>query len=191
MQLEKAALPALLSLTPPRYAARVDAAVLARMTGALGPATARAKFDSLKAAIAQPSFDVPALFHLPADTIVGAPFGFAPGHFGTYHAPSVDEGYFFENENLLTPEAVERKVDEMRAQPGRPLLLLPGRENACIVRGVAGRFVIAPPFYYPYRAKPVHDDDVTEPMCAYIRQRYHQAEGPGHASFGYVLWLPN
>ena len=191
VQLEKAALPALLSLTPARDAAKVDAWVLARMTRALGPAVATAKFGTLKAAGFEGSYDVPAIFHLPPDAVVEAPFGFAPGHFGTYPSASIDEGYYFENENVLTPEAVARKVDEMRTHPRRPLLLLPGRENACTVAVFAGRPEIRDPFYYPYRGRPVHLNDVTEPLCTYIRQRYRMALPPGAATLGYALWQPD
>lgn len=78
MQLEKAALPAMLTLTPTRYASRVDQAVLAQMTKALGPAVAKAKFDTIEAVVSKHSYDVSAIFHLPTGTIVEAPFGFAP-----------------------------------------------------------------------------------------------------------------
>ena len=53
MQMEKAALPALWSLTPARYQPRLDQWVLASMTRSLGPALAKTKFDTLRSATAQ------------------------------------------------------------------------------------------------------------------------------------------
>lgn len=76
-----------------------------------------------------------------------APFGFAPGRFGTYHSPALDEGAFFENENVFTTAEVQRKVLEMRTHPERPLVLLPGRENACTVKVAIEPPAIRPPFY--------------------------------------------
>ncbi|MGI4826680.1 MAG: hypothetical protein ACRYFU_00560 [Janthinobacterium lividum] len=190
MQLGKAAFPALLTLTPRQDIPRVDAWVLARMTKALGPEAARTKFDAISAASFRGTYDVPAMFQLPPQTVVEAPFGFTPGRFGTYASPSIDEGYYFENENVLTPAAVARKISEMQAHPERPLILLPGRENACTVRVTMGRPQIGPPFYYPYRGRPVRDNDVTEPMCTFIRQNYHPARNGTAGTFGYLLWLP-
>ncbi len=191
MQMEKAALPALWHLTPARYAPRVDRWVLARMTQTLGPSLAQTKFDTLRSATPQRRYDLSTMFHLTPGTVVDVPFGFAPGRFGTYHSAQIDEGYYFENENVLTPEAVARKVEEMRGHPERPLLMLAGRENACTVVNTRSPFRVGPPFFYPYRAWPVHRNDVTEPMCAFIRQHYHLWQGEGAATFGYVAWTRN
>lgn len=191
LQYEKAALPALLTLPTAAYRARVENLVYAHMAKSLGPTLARTKLDNLEAAMGQRQYDVPAIFHQPARTIFAAPFGFAPGGFGAYHTASIDEGFYFENENVVTPDAVVRKIDEMRVHPERPLLLLPGRENACTVTVAAGRPTIGPPFYYPYLGKPVHNNDLTEPICAFLRQNYHVAMAAAPSTLGYALWLPN
>lgn len=190
MQFEKAALPTVLTLTPTRYVPQVNAWVLARITRSLGADAARTKFAVLQAALTHTNIDVPSVFHLTRNTIFFAPFGFTPGGFGSYHTVSIDEGFFFENENVMTVQRVQAKVAEMQAHPERPLLLLPGRENACMSRAGVGRFELRPPFYYPYLGRPVHVNDVAEPICAYIREHYRVARSEGEDTFGYQLWLP-
>lgn len=191
MEYGKAALPAVLTLTPARYAGQVDAWVLKRMTRALGPAAAQTKFDHLRRLVEQHRIDVPAAFGFPESTIFFAPFGFAPAGFGSYHTPSIAESYFFENENLITAQRVQEKVAELDQHPERPLLLLPGRENACILHLGEPHFAIRPPFYYPYMGRPRRDLDISEPICAYIRENYHQVPTDANRTFGYQLWLPD
>ena len=191
VEYEKAALPTLFALTPAHYAPQVNAWVLARMTRALGPDVAQAKFANIRKMLAGQSIDVPAIFQRPPSTIFFAPFGFTPGGFGSYHTPSIAESYFFENENVITVQRVQAKTAELRTHPERPLLLLPGRENACMVHFSKPHFAIRPPFYFPYMEHPLHDLDVTEPLCAYIRDNYHPARDNPSGAFGYLLWLPN
>ncbi len=191
MEFQKAALPAVLTLTPARYATQLNAWLLARMTHTLGPAVAQTKFTNLRARLAQSSMDVPAIFHLSENTIFFAPFGFTPGGFGSYHTPSIAESFFFENENLVTVQRVQAKVAELRTHPERPLLLLPGRDHACILAIREVKPTVGPPFYFPYTGKPVHVNDVAEPICTEIRQNYHLARPASPETFGYQMWLPN
>ena len=191
MEYGKAALPAVLTLTPARYAPRVDAWLLARMSRALGAGAAQSKFANVRALLAERDIDVPAAFRMPEGTVFSAPFGFAPAGFGSYHTPAIAESYFFENENLITRERVQEKVAELRGHPERPLLLLPGREDSCVLRAGEPHFAIRPPFYYPYMGRPRRELDISEPICGFIRENYHLVRVPPEHTFGYQLWLPN
>lgn len=189
----RAALPTILATEHPSTPTHLDTLILRRMTAQLGPALAQEKFAEYHAASAArgSDFNLDGLFHQPAGTVYEAPFGFSITHFGLYHAADVDEGYFFENLNLVTPDEVHRKVGELAAHSGRPLLLLDGRENACKTTAVQSRAAITRLFLYPYRAGNVHQDDVGWPLCQFIQEHYHMAQPPTSEHFGYALWQPN
>lgn len=147
----KAALPTILATEHPSTPTHLDTLILRRMTAQLGPALAQEKFAEYHAASAArgSDFNLDGLFHQPAGTVYEAPFGFSITHFGLYHAADVDEGYFFENLNLVTPDEVHRKVGELAAHSGRPLLLLDGRENACKTTAVQSRARSPDCFFIP------------------------------------------
>jgi hypothetical protein len=162
------------------------------MTRSLGSETAAEKMKNIKAyAQVQGHIDVPATFDQPPGTVFVAPFGFSPSRFGIYHSPSVFEGFYLENQDVVTTQAVATKIAELAAHPANPMLLLPGREDACTVTAEASRTMIRGLFYYPYNAKPVHETGIAQPLCDYIQRHYHLAEPATPQHFGYALWLPN
>lgn len=160
-----------------------------RMTVALGPEGARTKLAEMQAYVAaRNTLDVNRTLGLAPGTVSEAPFGFSPSRFGTFQTPEIDEGYYFEHENIGTPAAVERKIGEMRIHPERPLLLLPDREISCGLSPEAQRSFLRQVFHVPYRAPVRNPTSVTEPLCAFIRENYHEAQQPVPEHFGYALW---
>jgi hypothetical protein len=189
--LAKAALPTFFASEQHVKTTAADRWILARMTRALGAERAREKFDDIRAlAQMRGDIDVAEIFGMPPETIFEAPFGFTPTRFGTYHSPSIDEGYYFEATNLVTPEAIARKLSELSSHPGRPLLLLPSAEDYCTVHADSSRGLQLL-FVYPYRAHVVHPQNLLAPLCGYIHQNYHVQEPATPAHYGYALWAPN
>jgi len=188
----KAALPRILASEPMEQTTTVDRWVLKRMTGALGAQRAAVKFANIKAlAHSSDVIDVPALFGQKPGTVFEAPLGFAPNRFGTYHSPSIDEGYFFENFDIVLPSQVTRKVAEMASYPQRPLLLLPGWEDNFSDAGPSSTSGLSHLFLYPYNRPVVHSENLTRPIYDYIEQHYRLAESATPQHFGYELWMPN
>ena len=162
------------------------------MTGALGAQRAAVKFANIKAlAHSSDAIDVPALFGQKPGTVFEAPLGFAPNRFGTYHSSSIDEGYFFENFDIVLPSQVTQKVDEMASHPQRPLLLLPGWEDNFSDAGPSSTSGLSHLFLYPYNRPVVHSENLTRPIYDYIEQHYRLAESATPQHFGYELWMPN
>jgi hypothetical protein len=172
-----------------------DRWVIARMAHTMPPSLATKKFESLKhfSQLSQhgSAIDVPALFGQPAGTVFAAPFGFAPSHFGLYHSPAIEEGYYAETVNIATPAGITRVIDELAAHPSRPLLMLPGRETNCASNAAAAQHYLRETFLYPYSARAVHLESIGEPLCRYLQQHYHRAEAATPARFDYELWQPN
>ena len=189
--LGKAALPTIFANEPADHLSSFDRWVLGRMTRQLGPELAAEKFAEYRMAAHHPRIlDLDTLFQQPPGTVYEAPFGFSVTHFGLYHTAAVDEGYFFETINVVTPEQEQRKVDELRRHPHRPLLLLPGREDACGVSVAIESAFISKLFFFPYSAKGVHLDNLSGPLCAYIHEHYQRTVPADPAHFGYALWSP-
>jgi hypothetical protein len=190
-RLGKAALPAILAAEHGDRLSRVDLWVLHRMQRQLGEKIAAEKFAQFRAAAhREKNFDLDRLYAQPPSTIFEAPYGFSITHFGRFHAANVDEGYFSDMTNVVTPQQVVRKVDELKLHPDRPLLLLAGQENACSVSVTQERALISGLFLFPYRAEGVHLQSLSEPLCAYIHAHYTQTVPPDAAHFGYALWSP-
>ncbi len=189
--LGKAALPTIFAIEPNDQLSTFDHWVFRRMERQLGEKLAAEKFaETRSAAHRPPGFSLDKLYDQAAGTIYEAPYGFSLTHFGLYHAADVEEGYFSEMTNVVTPEQVEQKVSELKAHPERPLLLLAGRENFCTVSIVTERTFISTLFLFPYHAKAVNVEGVSEPLCSYIRLHYKPTVPADAAHFGYALWSP-
>jgi len=122
--------------------------------------------------------------------VLEAPFGYTPNGTGTYHAATVDYGFYEGNENANTPRAVERKIEELAEHPERDLLLPPGAEGYCDVDAGMRQQLMTALFLFPYTARAVHPVGLREPLCAYIASHYAVVRGATAADFEYELWAP-
>jgi hypothetical protein len=186
----RAALPLYLAHEP-ATPTRFDRWIIARMARSMPAPLAQEKFLSLKHFSRRTGpIDVPALFGLPEATVFAAPFGFAPSHFGLYHSPAIDEGFYAETVNIATPAGIQQLIAELAAHPSRPLLMLPGREGNCGSGPVAALTYLRQTFLYPYTAPAVHPASIGEPLCTYIQHHYIRTKPATPATFDYELWSP-
>jgi len=125
-----------------------------------------------------------------AGGVLEAPFGYTPNGTGTYHAATVDYGFYEGIENANTPRAVERKIEELAEHPERNLLLPSGAERYCDADAEVQHQLMTALFFFPYTAQAVHPVGVREPLCAYIASHYAVVRGATAADFGYALWAP-
>jgi hypothetical protein len=186
----KAALPLYLAHENSQQITSFDRCIIARMSRTMAPELAAEKFAALKHFSQQKGpIDVPTLFGQPENTIFAVPFGFAPSHFGLYHSPAIDEGYYSETINIATSEGIARVINELSTHPERPLLMLPGRECNCSGDAATAQTYLRQTFLYPYSARIRHPESIGEPLCVYIQQHYSRAEAATPERFDYELWL--
>lgn len=187
--LAKAAIPTIFAHEPEDSHGRLDRFLEERSAKTFGAEKARGKLAELRfVAHHQGAIDVDRLYGEPPRTVFEAPFGFAPSHSGTYHTPEVDQGFYFGLENVLTPEAVQRKLAELKDHPERPLLMLATQESSCSVDPERERQAISSLFFYPYRAAAKHPGSILEPFCSYIRTHYRVEVPAAPEHFGYAVW---
>jgi hypothetical protein len=139
------------------------------------------------------SFDLQAFYPGPVSSppteTLRAPFGYTPVATGLYFTPQIDLGFYVDNWNANTPDAIRNKVDELARAPKRSLLLPRGWPVLCKVDQTESGF-ISILFTFPYGARIVHPDSVRKPLCDYIQDHYTLA-APGSArNFNYELWSP-
>jgi len=194
----KALLPVLLAGEPAQQTTALDHWILVRMERELGPEAAARKFATFKNFAHLHQIDPPQIFGLPESTVFEAPLGFTASHFGLYHSPLIDQGYFHEHINVVTPKQVERKTEELASHPERPLLLMPelwadicGPQPSLAEQEDGARQYIRSMFLTPYSRKLQHPENVLQPFCSYVAQHYHLAQEATPEHFGYALWLPD
>jgi hypothetical protein len=186
----KAALPLYLAHEDSKQLTAFDHRIIAKMSRTMTPALAAEKFAALKYfAQHKGAIDVPALFGQPVSTVFAVPFGFAPSHFGPYHSPAIDEGYYSETINIATAAGIDRVIRELESHPERPLLMLPGRERNCSGDAATAQTYLRQTFLYPYSARVMHPESIGEPLCVYIQQHYSRAQAATPERFDYELWV--
>lgn len=170
-----------------------DTYILDKMTTALGSrARAQEKFDDFQAfGRMRGTLNVAEVFGLPPRTPVYAPFGFAPGHQGTSHPPSLDEGYFLAMMDIVSAEDVERKIGEIEQEPKRPMVMLPNFREQCGTTGEDQRALLSGLNGHHYGAPVIHRLSMAVRVCAAIENDFHPAGAATARQFGYQLWLPN
>lgn len=147
------------------------------------------KYAAKEMSPAQP-LDVDAVFGMPEDTTFAVPFAFTAGHFGTIHLAQIDEGYYLGLQDVLTPQAVVRKIDELRQHPDRPLLLPHGWQGNCTMDSGSHRQFLRILFLYPYRAPVEHPESINDPLCQHIQALYQFQRRESPESFHYEVWIP-
>ena len=125
-----------------------------------------------------------------SDGILEAPFGYKPNGFGTYLSSRIDYGYFDGVENANTPEAVQRKIDELVHNPDRYLLLPDQSAKLCNADGVVERHLITVFFFFPYPVRVSHPQSVHKRLCDYIADHFTLTRSATPDDFEYELWSP-
>ena len=146
--------------------------------------------DARQANTSAKPLDVGAVFGVPDGTVIAAPMGFTIGYFGTVHVTHIDEGYYYGLDNVLTPQAITRKINELYQQPEQPLLLPVGWQGACSIDPEAHRGFLRILFLYPYQAPARHQESINEPLCRFIESNYHLEKDGTPDRFQYEVWTP-
>ncbi len=185
----KAALPAIFANEPEHSDNRLDRFIQAQSAKLFGAQKAQIKLAEMRFfAHHQRGIEPALLYDYPSGTIFEAPFSFTPSRFGTLHREDLDSGFYFGMVNVLTPEAVQRKIAELADHPERPLLILSGNEESCTPDAEGERRTITQYFWYPYHAAVRNPGSILEPVCTYIRTQYRIAIPASPEHFGYALW---
>lgn len=187
--ISKAAVSAVLANEPGDRMTTIDRRILAQMSRDFGPAIAARKFATYRAFAHAGNIDLPEVFGLPKDQIIEAPLTFSPSHFGAFHSPNLDEGYFFGTLNAVTIQDIDRKTAELAAHPDRPLLL-PEQMAICTNNEAGARSQVQTLFLIPYHAKIKNKYSVLEPWCTYVERHYTLLLPATPEHFGYTLWQP-
>jgi hypothetical protein len=118
--------------------------------------------------------------------IVSVPFGYIPNKISRYQGTDIDEGYFMGTLNILTPEEVNRKIDEIRNHPEEDLLVSPEGPEECAVRD-GDRAFMRSLLLVPWVPKPIHTLTLMVPYCTYLQEHYEWLYQPSSATFGYGI----
>ena len=124
------------------------------------------------------------------DGVLDAPFGYKPNGYGTYLSDAVDYGYYKGLENANTPEALQKKIDELARHPERDLLIPSPSAALCSTDVRLERALITVLFFSPYLARVEHPSSVHEPLCEYIAGHYRLVRAGAPENFEYELWVP-
>ncbi len=185
----KAALPAIFANEPEHSDNRLDRFIQAKSATLFGVEKAKTKLAEMRFfAHHQRGISPALLYGYPSGTIFEAPFSYTPSRFGTLQTKEIDPGFYFGMVNVLTPQAVQRKVAELAHSPERPLLILAGNEDSCSPDPEGRRSTISSYFWYPYHAAVRNPGSVLEPVCSYIHTHYRVAIAASPENFGYALW---
>ena len=118
-----------------------------------------------------------------------APFGYKPNGFGSDLTTLVDYGRYEGDENANTPAAIDTKLDEIRDNPRRALLLPDNYDSNCTIDVRAVRHEIEILFMAPYLKGVAHPQSLRAPICAYIQQHYVLQVPPTARTYSYGLWV--
>jgi hypothetical protein len=133
--------------------------------------------------------DLAGLFPQARD-VVWVPFGFSPDRIGLYHDVRLDPGRYSAMVNVVSEKSVAYKISELGKNPDRQLLLPSKIQNQCLLNPAQEIESIRKLFLFPYKAKPVHTESMTQPVCSYILQHYRREQDATPKTFGYELWAP-
>lgn len=141
-----------------------------------------ARVQSIQQTSITPHIDAP-------DEKLLAPFAYLPNGSGVFAAPSIEYGYYDALTNVLTPEQVQFKLDEIRRNPEMELLLPSQWVSYCVRTADNSRVLLSGLFGVPYIKEPAHEMDLYMPVCDYIRAHYRYVPTrAGQALGNYDLW---
>jgi hypothetical protein len=118
-----------------------------------------------------------------------APFGYRPDGIGTSLTTQIDYGRYEGIENANTLAAIDMKIEEMRNNPDKALLLADHYTSICEFDVRAERQEIEILFASPYLKAPAHPQSVRYPICAYIEGHYNLYAKPSTNNIYYDLWV--
>lgn len=121
-----------------------------------------------------------------------APFSYVPNGEAAYESSSLEYGYSYGMTNVLTPESVRLKLEEIEANPDAPLLLPRQWVSYCVRTADNSRELLSGLFGVPYIKEPVHEMNLYMPVCDSIRASYHYRRPRAGQELGeYDLWVRN
>jgi hypothetical protein len=119
-----------------------------------------------------------------------APFGYRPDGFGTYRSARIDYGRFEDLIDVSTPRTVNEKLEEMRQNPAKALVLPYHAGEYCRTNPRKEKHYLSTLFLFPYFGRVAHPESVRDPICDYIRENYRVEQEPSPQTFWYGLWIP-
>jgi hypothetical protein len=125
-----------------------------------------------------------------AHDVVLVPFGFSPDRLGLYHDARLDPGRYSGMVNVVSEKSVAYKISELGKNPDRQLLLPSNIQKQCLRNPEEEIESIHILFLFPFNAKPVHTESLTQPICSYIVEHYRLEQDATPQTFGYELWAP-
>jgi hypothetical protein len=126
----------------------------------------------------------------PCDQTYFSPMAVLP-YDAEVHRRCVDTGYYLGVLDVLSPDSIERKVDEMRQRPSEPLLL---SSEALEDQFQAGPYEVSPESLHvlefsPFVPRQRNAALTYQPIITYIRQHY--TPGPVVGQTGLRVWYPS
>lgn len=185
-----AIVPAVLAAEPHGRQTRFDMLVQQHKQVLLGPERGKDSFLQLRSAAQNPPApDLDQVFAQPEGTVLEVPFSFAIGDYGRYQSRDLDPGFFMGLTDVGTTSQVQRKVDELRAHPERPLLLRANWEMGCTDPTSFDRSVVSTLVLFPLRVRDKHRDNIYIPYCDYIKQHYKLVRPADATNYQYGMWV--
>ncbi len=122
----------------------------------------------------------------PATRPILAPLGRPIPNLDTLGPHTVDTGFYNAFDNVAQPIQIQQKLDELRREPEKDLLL-PGSFTCHFnLASRSFRFVLMTPFVPPVR----HTTDIYMPLCDYIQTHYRPSLTIASPLPGYRIWSP-
>ncbi len=120
-----------------------------------------------------------------ADPIL-APLGKPIPNLDTLGPNTADTGFYNAFDNVAQPVQIQQKLDELRREPEKDLLL-PGSFTCHFnLASRSFRFVLMTPFVPPVR----HTTNIYMPLCDYIETHYRPSLTLSSPLPGYRIWAP-
>ena len=118
-----------------------------------------------------------------------APFSYRPNVQDVVSSPAIEYGYYEGMTNVLTPEQVRFKLQEIETHPEMPLLLPRQWVSYCVRTADNSRQLLSGLFGVPYIKQPAHEMDLYMPVCDYIRENYRYLPTRAEQELGeFDLW---
>lgn len=163
----------------------IDKAAVKLAMKTMGERRGMAKIEALRHGTGPISLDPRVLFPV-ASPIVSVPFEYRPNKLNNYQGPDVYEGFFMGTLNILTPEEMNRKLDELRLHPDRDLVLQKESLEECDMHDGL-RPIIKELLILPWVPQPKRDMSLMVPYCSFILEHYQFIVDPSPTTMGYGL----
>ncbi len=187
--IQKSLVPAIFALEPRGGQTRFDLLILRHKESLLGADQGKAAFLQVRAAAqGQPAPNFDKIFAQPEGTVFEVPFDFAIDGYGRYQSPALDSGFFMGLTDVGTKLQVQRKVDELRAYPQRPLLLPLNWTSECTAAINFDKRAVSTLVLFPLNLPERNHGSVYGSYCSYIEQHYRLSSPADQSHLHYALW---